>query len=121
MPTNSNNPPSTLQQLAQELGKVYDPAKYQGVLQRMFPGGPIAEIQNQLPALPTNFTEQELPAQLQALRQWVEDARSIGPGSLIDDVAVFARRFKRLFAGRLPAGSLVRVLSARQPAGLDPV
>jgi hypothetical protein len=93
MPNDTNTPPSTLQQLAQELGKVYDPAKYQGVLQRMFPGGPIAEIQNQLPVLPANFTEQELPAQLQALRQWVENARSIDPGSLIDDVAVFARRF----------------------------
>jgi hypothetical protein len=93
MPSATNSEPSTLQRLAQELGKVYDPANYQGVLQRMYPGGPVAELSSRLPAFPANFADLELPAQLQALRTWVEDARNLDLSSLIDDAPDFARRF----------------------------
>lgn len=93
MPPTTNNQPSTLQRLAQELGKVYNPANYQGVLQRMYPDGPVSEITSQLPALPANFADQELPDQLNALKQWVADARNLDLSSLIDDASVFARRF----------------------------
>ncbi|MEQ8706053.1 MAG: hypothetical protein RIC19_19135 [Phaeodactylibacter sp.] len=93
MPAATNNQPSTLLQLAQELGKVYDPGQYQGVLQRMYPDGPVNAIRDQLPVFPANFTDLELPAQLQALRQWVEDAQSLDLSSLIDDAPAFARRF----------------------------